>query len=82
MFRDFRSKNGKCLKASRIYKIWSKTQYVNAKRRKIEHATKWPSQIFDIFRFWYPKLESSIFQKEVPMKSKILELSEKTEYML
>ena len=43
--------------------VWSKTQPVNAKRRKIERATIWLSRIFDIFWFWPPKLKILIFQK-------------------
>ena len=51
MFRDFGSKIGKCLQASRMY-MYEVKQSVNAKGRKIERAAIWLSRIFDIFRFW------------------------------
>ena len=49
MFHYFRSKNGKCLKMSRMYRFEVNCNPQNAKRRKIEVSTKWLSHIFRSF---------------------------------
>ena len=62
LLRDFGSKSGKCLKASRMYlQVWSNTQSINAKGCKIEYATKRATSVFSLyFSILTPKFKISI----------------------